>query len=472
MHLFFFQLLLYFLPNTQCHIRGVQTEKNTTNQNLSLVFALEHYRHGIRSPCNGLDNDYLDIFNEKWEGIGELTHLGMLQFFNIGLQNRKKYSSLFNNNYGNISFDQILFYSTNVNRTIMSAQALIQGMFYNENNYTINKTIISNFNMNHIILPFIPVPIHLLENDDDKHGMFNYQLIKYCPRLKKYRKENKKSLKIQKFISDFQQKYGEVFILEVLKRRNIHQIQLDSIKLICSAYISDFLDNREISILNDYSINKEELFNDCLELSYLSHFEIDQGNRARIGGVLTMGPHANNIIEYMDNHIYKRNYKPKYVMYSGHDTTVTALQVFLEKAFDIEVRKIPFASCMMFHLLKDDKENYYVKYFFNDELMLNITFNEFKSQIKKIAWKDYQIEDFCHVFTNKEKLMIIMIEALFALLIFNIILVSYFCRGKRRNYVKFSNMPKSGNTSMKKEEQATKKNEDSSENCKSDNIGK
>ena len=112
----------------------------------------------------------------------------------------------------------------------------------------------------------------------------------------------------------------------------------------------------------------------------------------------------NNDIKLLD--IYKRNYKPKYVMYSGHDTTVTALQVFLEKAFDIEVRKIPFASCMMFHLLKDDKENYYVKYFFNDELMLNITFNEFKSQIKKIAWKDYQIEDFCHVFTNKEKLMI------------------------------------------------------------------
>ena len=71
MHLFFFQLLLYFLPNTQCHIRGVQTEKNTTNQNLSLVFALEHYRHGIRSPCNGLDNDYLDIFNEKWAFVDE-----------------------------------------------------------------------------------------------------------------------------------------------------------------------------------------------------------------------------------------------------------------------------------------------------------------------------------------------------------------------------------------------------------------
>lgn len=53
--------------------------------------------------------------------------------------------------------------------------------------------------------------------------------------------------------------------------------------------------------------------------------------------------------------------------------------------------------------------------------------------------------------------MIIIIESFFAIMIYVFVLVFYFCRCRKKTYVRFSNTPKLGNTSIKKEEQTIKK---------------
>ena len=78
-----FSFLLFKISHTQ-----------TLSNNETLLFVLEHYRHGARSPCSGLDSSYTDIFNQTWNGYGELTHQGILQFFHIGLANKEKYKDL------------------------------------------------------------------------------------------------------------------------------------------------------------------------------------------------------------------------------------------------------------------------------------------------------------------------------------------------------------------------------------------
>ena len=426
------------------------SKTQTPSNNETLVFVLEHYRHGARSPCSGLDSSYTDIFNQTWNGFGELTHQGILQFFHIGLSNKEKYKDLISTDQPNPN--EVRFYSTNMNRTIMSAQSLMIGLYYHNKTYEVNETL-SMFSVlyHNVTLPFLGIPIRTLEDDNDNVGLFEYELTEKCPRIGPYREENMNRPIITEFINSFIDTYGKEFLLAVLKNRNIDTIDFKGIKRICSAYVPDYFDKRELPILEEYNIDKEMLFNMCNKLSYLLHFEIDQGNRARISGVITMSHHAKSIVNYMENIIYNRTIKPKYVVYSGHDTTVTALQVYLETAFNVEIRDIPFASCMKFCLFKDENGSYIVKYYFNEELLLVISFEEFKKGINSIAWKDYQVEDFCHIYTKQEKTIMIMVYSLFSLFIFNVVLISYNTCGKanKKQYQKFSNTAnKNGDISM------------------------
>ena len=57
----------------------------------NLYFVFEHFRHGARSPTNGLNPNLQDLFGTIWEGNGELTKNGMIQQYIIGLRNRKRY---------------------------------------------------------------------------------------------------------------------------------------------------------------------------------------------------------------------------------------------------------------------------------------------------------------------------------------------------------------------------------------------
>ena len=434
-----FSFLLFKISHTQ-----------TLSNNETLLFVLEHYRHGARGPCSGLDSSYTDIFNQTWNGYGELTHQGILQFFHIGLANKEKYKNLISTDEPNPS--EVLFYSTNINRTIMSAQSLMIGLYYHNKTYEVNETL-SMFNelYHNITLPFLGIPIRTLEDDNDNVGLFDYELTEKCPRIGPYREENMNRPIIKDFIQLFIDTFGKEFLLAVLKNRNIDTIDFKGIKRICSAYVSDYFDKRELPILEEYEIDKDLLFTMCNKFSYLLHFEIDQGNRARISGVITMSHHAKSIVNYMENIIYNRTIKPKYVVYSGHDTTVTALQVYLETAFNVEIRDVPFASCMKFCLFKDENDSYIVKYYFNEELLLVIPFEDFKKGIHSIAWKDYQVEDFCHIYTRQEKTIMILVYSLVSLFIFNVVLISYNTCGKanKKIYQKFSNSAtKNGDISM------------------------
>ena len=102
-------------------------------------FVLIHSRHGARAPIQ-LDLNNTDIFGNKWEGQSELTETGVKQQYLIGLRNSIVYKNLYNPDYKN---KEILVYSTNLNRTIMSAQAQLLGM-YNNVHYNFESKNIKN----------------------------------------------------------------------------------------------------------------------------------------------------------------------------------------------------------------------------------------------------------------------------------------------------------------------------------------
>ena len=85
-----------------------------------LRWAFEIFRHGARTPYDGMTKNFEDCFGQKWIGKKELTGVGMHQHFLVGTRNRIKYIN--DKKLLSPIYDprEIYLISTDSNRTIMS----------------------------------------------------------------------------------------------------------------------------------------------------------------------------------------------------------------------------------------------------------------------------------------------------------------------------------------------------------------
>ena len=112
--------------------------KSNTEELDNLYFIFSNFRHGARTP-NKYKNE-TDYINVTWdESAGELTKLGVIQQFLIGLKNRKKYNNFLSEKFNPY---EILIYSTNLNRTKSSVFSQLIGLYYN--NYNLNISDVKN----------------------------------------------------------------------------------------------------------------------------------------------------------------------------------------------------------------------------------------------------------------------------------------------------------------------------------------
>ena len=87
--------------------------------------------------------------------------------------------------------------------------------------------------------------------------------------------------------------------------------------------------------------------------------------------------------------------EPKFVLYSGHDSTLFEMQSFLKKAFNIDFEYVDFASTQLFEL-RQYNYIFYVEIYYNDKLKMNITFDEFKKRIDKTLMDDNKVYNICY----------------------------------------------------------------------------
>jgi hypothetical protein len=87
-----------------------------------VVMIFEMVRHGSRAPLTpfGPKSAWVDAI-----GKGELTNVGIRQRYNLGLNTKARYANLLN---PNLKPNEFFVYSTDYNRTIVSAYAHIQGL--------------------------------------------------------------------------------------------------------------------------------------------------------------------------------------------------------------------------------------------------------------------------------------------------------------------------------------------------------
>src|ERR1700677_330078 len=147
-------LILGLLFGTPLWAQGTQATQD------KLIFAIDVIRHGDRTP-------YTDFKNPPYvwpEGLGQLTPLGMSQEYNLG----QKMHQIYMNDYALLPESYLAstmrVRSTDYDRTLMSAESLLMGL------YPIG------FGPNHTQ----PIPVHTtaLSQDDVLHPLANQQLAK------------------------------------------------------------------------------------------------------------------------------------------------------------------------------------------------------------------------------------------------------------------------------------------------------
>ena len=384
-------------------------------QDEEIYFALTHFRHGINSPLF-LNKENKDIFGNEWkDGPGELTLNGVKQHYLIGLRNKNRYRHLLNYEYKS---KEILVYSTNLNRTIMSAQAQLLGMYNqihydfqiikgeNKIPYDLSKiTYNENFN-------YYPVPINTYEEKRINNKIKMIKVLDYVwPRkCKKNLDKINKNLNNETLIKSIVTKIIDNYFNESMKTKSLKQ-NYRNVNIFCEAIISNYYEKKTIEKFKD---NLETVEKVCEEFEYLKRRDIEQNYYAKDSGTITMSLLIDNILYWMK---YRIKYKtlnetagyPKYVMYSGHDTTLIAMQRFLKDSLNIEFSYTPFASSQFFELRKNNDDKFFVEIYYDNTRVYREEFKNFEEKVKKVLHPQLNVISYCEGVSYDVKISIILL---------------------------------------------------------------
>ena len=414
------------MPEGNGKLNGIYNHQNEDN----LFFIFLNSRHGARTPLFLLD-DHEDMLGGKWVGKGLLTKLGRRQHYKLGLKSRKRYPNFLNNEYDP---REILIYSTNFSRSILSAESLLSGLYNNISYQKFNFTDIYNNdddNMN-LIIP----PINLfIYNKEDKYKkkyekIFHHRY--HCPYLKDLVHKNGDRLgAIKTLVNNFNKEYYDILIKEY---KNINKKEIKKIRgfdKFCDVYTSIYFSKSRIHILDKiskYGKNITKIKDVCLDYLYMVFIYGKYGGYANKNAIVVISPIIKRILNWMELRMEKSNNfeseysKPKFVLYSGHDSTLFEMQFFLNEIFDIGLQYNDFASTQLFEVRKYNNL-FYVEIYYNDKLKLNITYDEFKHEVEKNIIDDKFIYNLCY--RTKNEIYIFNLKIL--LFSFNIILILIFC---------------------------------------------
>ena len=424
------------IPKGNGKLNSLYAHKSTNN----LYFIFEHFRHGARSPCNGGFVNKTDDLGGKWTDYGSLTKVGIKQHYNLGIRNRKYYDGFISREY---IPEEIKVYCSYYNRTIMSAQAQLLG-FYNtmsfdhikKNDDIIGEEKIINKANLHSIIP----PINLFENKlkgnkeifeivfGEKfkcplHIEMTNKNIKHINEIKAFNKLN--SIK-----GDINNKYFEIISREF----NIGAYTMDWPGMIkfCDIFICNYFDDghnkqRLLNLEKKFkTFNSTDIVEKCYDFFSEKFFTVDGTEYANKSTLFIMSKLMKRMINFMESRIKlnDQNYlsyeSPKFVLYSGHDDTLTQMQLFLHKFFNVNLEWIPFASNQIYEIRKYGNV-FYIEVYYNERLKMNITFNQFSEIINKSIMSEEEINQKCYGNTRSPYFLRILILCILLL----ILVISY-----------------------------------------------
>ena len=456
---FVLNLVLAICFNPLPEGNGILNSKYSHRSTDNLYFIFEHFRHGARSPCEGEFINKKDELGGKWEeGYGALTNVGIKQQFLLGKKNRKHYKNYISKEYNP---NEIKVYSTNYNRTIMSAQAQLLG-FYNglSFNDSLNFDDIEKIAKKYELNSIIPT-INLYEKEEISGNntiLFSEKFeCKLHKKLLAKNMEKSNELKIFNKIDEIRENFNKKYISIFAKYFNKpnYTKYYKGIYKFCDMYISYYFDkdkNRKIidNLEKKYNFfNSSEVLDICYNFFYEKFLVIESEEYAKDNYKIIMSRTLNKLINIMKQRINKNdpNYispeSPKFLLYSGHDDTLTQMQIFLNKHFNINKEWVPYASNQIFELRKYGNI-FHIEVYYNDRLKMNITFEEFYDIVNKNIMSLSEINEKCYGIKNSSSnnLIFLFLCWILMLCIASFIFLNVCILLKKKENFKFEKPPK------------------------------
>ena len=404
-----------------------------------LLFAWEHFRHGARNPYTKINKKtWIDFIGVQWENEGELTGIGLRAHYLLGIATKKRYE-----NFISKSFDtnEIFIISTNVNRTIMSAMANLQGIYqnYSTPNLTMNQLDKAKiYGLNETYKKKIDEKIEELKRSYVKDGIsimpihvfsrvglqFQLNSASYCPGAAKFQEEAKKQEEVVRIVNEFTQYMNDTYGKYIFKFMNVSSEKTpdylfinNNLNYICDTYIADYTAGRYMPHIINTGIDMDSFYHHCLNDTYIDLYYISYGIPPTKLSYLSVSPVFRTIFNYMDRRIkyFEENNadkidssSPKFVIYSGHDSTLAGMDVFMKAEFNIQYDNPQYTSSQLFELWHN-KSGYFVKYLFNQNEKASYELNDFKERVNKKLLSQEEINEICEV--NNEVNNIEIIES-------------------------------------------------------------
>jgi hypothetical protein len=313
-------------------------------------------------------------------------------------------------------------------------------------------------NLNSSALPnfMTVIPIHTLSAEEKKMNVPDSTGCK--EKVNKTRDNNKlKNDKIIQAAKNFNNKYSKKLHNYYDKNPENFSYDFDWIGLFCDTMISDYSDGRKMEdFLNRTTINGTELLEDCRQIVLINFREDFYGDKDNAVILISESKLIKEVLHYMklkiDEDLQDKNNalnvsdysKPKMVIYSGHDSTLTAEELFMIKYFGLKVENYiypTYSTQLAFEVTRGDSKpqdysGYKVTFYFNDEALIVKTFDEFEKIINEKTWNEQKVKEFCEGKENKinnfQLYIIIGLSALAFILFIVIIVLAV--KLKKRNY--------------------------------------
>ena len=227
-----------------------------------------------------------------------------------------------------------------------------------------------------------------------------------------------------KMRNEFNEKYGKILNTFYEKEETY---DYNFMNRFCDAVVSGITDGRELTEFKKTKIDLDEIEEYCHEVQKIQYQEHILGDSEHILAPLEASKMMREIIHYMKQRInadinqekieeeYLDYSRPKMLMISGHDSTISCNEMFIITSLGFPVsyfRGATTASQLALEVSRRDAsvdeikkmsyKDYILSYYFNDELLFNITVDDFIKKIEPKLWTDEQIDEFCGFKTDKD----------------------------------------------------------------------
>ncbi|KAG8126014.1 hypothetical protein E2320_021173 [Naja naja] len=283
------------------------------------------YRHGDRSPVKTYPRDPYQ--ESAWpQGFGQLSQEGMQQHWDLGQALRRRYDGFLSASYNR---QEIFVRSTDFDRTLMSAEANLAGLYPPEGKQVFNPNI-----------TWQPIPVHTVPDYMEKLLRFP---LSSCPRYEQLQNETRQ---MPEYVNMTVQNME--FLKMVANMTGIQDVSLESVWSVYDALFCETTHKMNLPawVTPVVMATLKELKDFSFNVLFGIHRQVE---KARLQG---------------DCLLWILRGRFTYFFFPQHDTTLAALQTALNV---YNGKQPPYASCHIFELYEEDDGNFTVEMFFRNE---------------------------------------------------------------------------------------------------------